>query len=222
MKTPSLRMRRTVSLSAVPLAVLLAGGLVWQGSQAAFTDDTSNDNNVWSAGSMDLIDDDNGVAAFNIYSIVPTQRGQRCIVVTSYANHPSEVRPYVRNLTSTKNEPTDTALEDHLFLDLVQGDGGSFGDCEGFAADAATATGFGAAGRQPISVLNRDHSSFDSGGAVWQTTGDIQTTGEKRTYKITWEFDTDGLTQEQVNSLQKGTVGAELVWEIHSSDHPNP
>ena len=37
MRAPSSRTRRIVSLSAAPVAVLLAGAMVWQGSSAAFT-----------------------------------------------------------------------------------------------------------------------------------------------------------------------------------------
>jgi hypothetical protein len=37
MKTPSARIRTIAAFAAAPVAVLIAGGIVWQGSLAAFT-----------------------------------------------------------------------------------------------------------------------------------------------------------------------------------------
>ena len=47
MRAPSSRTRRILSVGAAPVAVLLAGLMVWQGSQAAFTAETYNAGNNW-------------------------------------------------------------------------------------------------------------------------------------------------------------------------------
>ena len=43
------RARKWIAVSAGPLAVLIAGGLVWQSSTAAFTATTRNSGNAWSS-----------------------------------------------------------------------------------------------------------------------------------------------------------------------------
>jgi hypothetical protein len=206
MKTPSARIRTIAALSTGPIAVLVAGAMVWQGSQAAFTATTRNAGNSWSAGSVVLTDDDLGAAAFTVENIVPGQTGQKCIVVTSNATVPGEVRPYSANLIAAND------LEDRIFLQLEQGTGGSFNDCTGF-----TATGTAIAD-QALSTLATTNSDYATGGAAWQTAG---TAGETRSYRATWRFDTTGLTQEQVNAFQGARVGIDLVWELQS-DAPTP
>lgn len=206
MKTPSARIRHIAAFSAGPVAILIAGGMVWQGSQAAFTATTRNAGNSWTAGSVVLTDDDLGAAAFTVENIVPGQTGQKCIVVTSNADVAGEVRPYSENLLAANN------LEDRIFLQLEQGTGGSFNDCTGF-----TPTGTAIAD-QPLSTLATANADYATGGAAWQTAG---TAGETHSYRATWRFDTTGMTQEQINALQGARVGLDLVWELQS-DAPTP
>jgi hypothetical protein len=202
MKTPSARIRTIAALSAGPIAVLIAGGLVWQGSQAAFTATTRNAGNSWSTGSVFLSDDDLGAAAFTVENIVPGQTGTKCIVVTSNANVPGQVHPYSGNLIAA------SGLENRIYLKLEHGTGGSFNDCTGF-----TATGTAIAD-QTLSTLATTNHDYASGGTAWSTAG---TAGETRSYRATWRFDTTGLTQEQVNTLQGARVGIDLVWELQSN-----
>ncbi|MEV4688998.1 hypothetical protein [Microbacterium sp. LWH3-1.2] len=203
MKTPSTRIRTIAALAAGPVAVLIAGGMVWQGSQAAFTATTRNAGNSWTTGSVFLTDDDLGAAAFNVENLVPGQTGQKCIVVTSNATVPGEVRLYSDNLLSANG------LEDRIFLQVEQGTGGSFNDCTGFSAAGA------AIADQPLSTLATTHADYATGGAAWQTAG---TDGETRSYRASWRFDTTGMTQAQIDALQGASVGIDLVWELQSDE----
>jgi hypothetical protein len=205
MKTPSARTRKIATFAAAPLAVLIAGGMVWQGSQAAFTASTRNAGSSWSTGNVVLTDDDLGAAAFTVENIVPGQTGQKCIVVTSQSNVPGEVRAYTQNLISAKG------LENRIYFDLEQGTGGSFNDCAGFSPASNTVPSL------PISTLASVNSDFASGGAAWQTAG---TPGETQSYRGTWRFDTTGLSQDAINALQGARVGIDLVWELQSDDSP--
>ena len=45
MKSPSARTTKIVSLAAAPVAIVLAGAMVWQASNAAFTATTRNSGN---------------------------------------------------------------------------------------------------------------------------------------------------------------------------------
>jgi len=184
---------------------LVAGGMVWQGSQAAFTASTRNAGNSWSTGSVMLTDDDQGAAAFTVENMVPGQTGQKCIVVTSQSNVEGEVRAYTQNLVSSRG------LEDRIFFDLEQGTGGSFNDCTGFTPSA------NAVPELPLSELAEVNHDFETGGAVWETAGEA---GETQSYRGTWRFDTTGMTQEQVNALQGARVSIDLVWELQSDESP--
>jgi hypothetical protein len=205
MKTPSSRLRSIAMLGAAPLAVLVAGGMVWQGSQAAFTASTRNAGNSWSTGNVVLNDDDLGAAAFTVENIVPGQTGQKCIVVTSQSNVRGEVRAYTQNLITSRG------MEDRIYLDLEQGTGGSFNSCTGFAPIANTVP------ELPLSTLATVNKDFGTGGSVWQTAG---TPGETQSYRATWRFDTTGMSQDAINALQGARVGVDLVWELQSAGSP--
>ncbi|MFL4475579.1 hypothetical protein ACIPVK_16410 [Paeniglutamicibacter sp. MACA_103] len=205
MKTPSARTRKIAMFGAAPLAILIAGGMVWQGSQAAFTASTRNAGSAWSTGNVVLTDDDLGAAAFTVENIVPGQAGQKCIVVTSQSNVPGEVRAYTQNLISAKG------LEDRIFFDLEQGTGGSFNDCTGFTPTANNVP------ELPLSTLASVNRDFATGGAPWDTAGNP---GETQSYRGTWRFDTTGMSQSEVNALQGARVGIDLVWELQSDQSP--
>ncbi|KNH23202.1 hypothetical protein ACU18_00160 [Arthrobacter sp. ZBG10] len=191
--------------ASAPVALLIAGGMVWQGSQAAFTASTRNAGNSWSTGNVVLTDDDLGAAAFHVENIVPGQTGQKCIVVTSQSNVAGEVRAYTQNLVTSKG------LENRIFFDLEQGTGGSFNDCTGFTPTANTVP------ELPLSTLATVNRDFATGGAPWDTTG---TPGETQSYRGTWRFDTTNLSQDEVNALQGARVSIDLVWELQSDNAP--
>ena len=207
MNAPSSRARKIAMFAAGPLAVLIAGGLVWSGSQAAFTANTRNAGNSWSSGNVVLTDDDLGSAAFTVENIVPGQTGEKCIVVTSQSNVAGEVRAYTQNLISARG------LEDRIFFDLELGTGGSFNDCTGFIATANQVP------ELPLSSLASVNRDFATGGASWETAG---TPGETQSYRGSWRFDTAGMSQDAINALQGARVGIDLVWELQSDGTPTP
>jgi hypothetical protein len=196
------RSRRIAVAAAGPLAVLLAGGLVWQASDAAFTSSTRNAGNAWSSGQVTLTDDDLGAAAFTVERLTPGDTGTKCIVVTSNSDVPGEVRSYTQNLV------VDSNLEDHIFLKVEAGTGGSFNDCTGFVPNP------GSLPAQSLSTLNTVNHDYATGGAAWVTAG---TPGESRSYRGTWTFDTTGLTQAEIDGLQGARVSVDLVWELQSN-----
>jgi hypothetical protein len=205
MNTPSARTRRITAYSAGPVAILLAGALVWSGSQAAFTATTRNAGNAWSTGSLALTDDDRGVAGFTVESMVPGDSGEQCIVITSGSDVAGEVRVYAENINSTRG------LENYIFFDVERGTGGSFGDCTGFVSAENDVPAL------PLSALRTANYDYATGGSPWTTTG---TPGEQTTYRGTWRFDTTGLSQQQVDALQGGSVSMDMVWELQSGDTP--
>jgi hypothetical protein len=205
MRTPSIRTRRILSLTVGPVAVLLAGMMVWQGSSAAFTATTRNAGNSWSTGSVVLTNDSAGVAGFQVSHMIPMQTGSKCIVVTSTSSVPGVVKSYLQNLAVSAQ-----GLEKYVTLQVTQGTGGSFNNCTGFVADAGTPLL-----PMPLATVAANAKDFATGMLPWSTTGN--TAGESKTYKATWLFDTSALTQLQIDALQGATVSADFVWELQSN-----
>lgn len=199
MRAPSIRTRRIVSRSGGPVAVLLAGLLVWQGSNAAFTAETHNNGNNWDAGSLLLTDDDAGGAMFGITNMVPGSTGSKCIVVTATSTVAGVVKTYVSSLTAG-------GLEDNITMLVQQGTGGSFADCTGFTVAATEPV-------QSLSTMYTDHGSFTNGVLSWAK----GTGAETKTYKFTWVFNVGTLTEAEVNALQGTDVGANFEWELQNN-----
>jgi hypothetical protein len=197
------RVRRIVTAGTAPIAILVAGLLVWQGSTAAFTSQTRNIGNSWETGSVFLTDDDLGAAAFQISDVLPGQSGAKCITVTSTSSVAGEVRMYMARLGSD-------GLENAIKVSLELGSGGSFaGGCATFVPDIPDVTD-----PIPVGTLAALYTDYTTGGLPWATTGDEN--GESRTYRVTWVFDTTGLTQAQVDGLQGKSVSADVVWELQT------
>ncbi|PAU85826.1 hypothetical protein CK505_16840 [Kocuria sp. WN036] len=204
MHAPSPRARKIAGLSAAPIDVLVAGVMVWQGSTAAFTATTRNAGNSWATGQVALTDDDAGRAGFTVENLVPGATGEKCIEVTSNSTVAGEVRAYTQNLSGSA-----AGLEDHIDLRVERGTGGSFESCDGFAPVP------GALPAQSLTTLSQANRDYATGGAVWGTEGRA---GESSTYRGTWTFDTEGLTQSQIDALQGSRVSVDLVWELQSND----
>jgi hypothetical protein len=206
MKKPSVRTRRLAIFAVGPLAILLAGGLVWQSSQAAFTATTRNSGNAWSSGNVVLTDDDLGAAAFTVQNLVPGQTGQKCIVVTSNSTVPGVVKAYQQNLVTSAQ-----GLETHIMFRMEEGTGGSFNSCAGFVPKGAPLA------LQTLPFLAANNKDYASGALPWTTTG---VSGETHSYRATWVFDTTAMTQQAIDALQGARTSADVVWELQSSDAP--
>ncbi|MDQ1536235.1 MAG: hypothetical protein QOE58_628 [Actinomycetota bacterium] len=199
MHLPSSRNRRVLSLSIAPAAVLLAGLMVWQGSNAAFSARTQSTGNSWATGTVTLSDDDNGSAMFQIQNVVPGQSGSKCIVVKTTSLVPGVVKMYSGELVTN-------GLQDYVDVTIDQGIGGSFSDCTGFSVDPAATED-----SQTLQSLFSSHTSFSSGILPWVTTGSAL--GESKTYKIGWVFNTVGLNQTAIDGLQGKTSSINFLWE---------
>jgi len=184
------------------VAVLLAGLLVWQGSNAAFSAQTHNNGNNWETGTVALTDDDAGTAMFGLANMVPMQTGSRCITVTADTSVPGGIKTDVPTLTIG-------GLENYLDVVIEQGSGGSFaGGCSGFVNEQTEAS-------QTLTNLYTDHHDYTNAvdHLFWNKAAGV----ESRTFKITWTFNTTSLTVDQVNALQGKDVGAVFEWELRNN-----
>lgn len=203
MNRPSQRTTKVVAALATPVALVAAGVLVFQASNAAFTGQTRNSGNEWSTGSVNLTDDDNGQARFQVTNMLPGQTETKCVKVTANASVPSLVKGYTVNpVTSVQG------LEDHIDITVRSGDGGTFADCTGFVSDGEIT-----AGPTPLSTLAQANT-YETGIGGWDVAGGAP---ESKTYQFTWTFDTTGLTQSQIDQLQGAKTGIDVQWEMRSN-----
>lgn len=204
MRAPSNRTRRIVSLSAAPVAVLLAGAMVWQGSSAAFTADTRSIGNAWETGSLAISDDDGGHAMFEAIDIVPGQTGEKCIAVTATSPNVSTIKLY------TGDAGLD-GLEQYIKLTIEQGTGGGFtAGCAGFTA----ANPVNKETSQTVSSLATDHTSWANAILPWTLSPGSTT----KTYKFDWVFDVgSGMDEAAVNALQGKAVSINFEWELQNN-----
>jgi hypothetical protein len=197
MRTPSPRTRKILALTSGPVAILLAGLMVWQGSVAVFTAETFNAGDNWQAGSVTLSNDGTGGAMFSLGTLVPGQTGSHCIVVTA-----TGVAGVVK--TYTQNNVLD-GLESNITMKIEQGTGGSYGNCTGFTPAATYDT-------QTLATLF-SASSYTTGILPWTTTSGTTT----KVYKFTWTFDVGGLSDAAVNALEGKSVRTDIEWELQNS-----
>ena len=197
----SLRAARIAAACATPIAVVAAGALVWQGSYAAFTGQTRNSGNDWSTGTVALTDDDQGSARFQVSNMEPGDSDTKCLTVTANASVPGTVRAYAVNPTITS-----TDLADHILVSVDEGTGGSYASCDGFTEISSPAVDV------PMSSFIQ-RSNFAQGDGDW----DVQPGTSSRTFRITWKFDTTGMTQTQIDALQGKHAGLDIQWELQSN-----
>lgn len=183
-------------LVALPVALGLIGAsaIVWQSSTAAFSGTTSNAANSWAAGTVSLTDDDTATAMFTASGLVPGSTGTKCITVT----YGGSANAYIR-LYSSAN--TGATLQPYLDIVIEEGTGGSFGSCAGFTPTTSLATGTLAA--------------FTSTNTSWATalgSGAVVTTGQARTYRITYT-----LNASTPDAQQGASSTATFQWEARTS-----
>jgi hypothetical protein len=116
--------RSTARVLAAALAALLVSFLVIDRSAAAFKATSENAGNTFTLGRVTLGDDDAGAPLFTLPALVPGELVENCITVT-YAG---SVYPATVRLSGTGTGP----LAPSLLMKLDAGDGGGFGDCDGF------------------------------------------------------------------------------------------
>lgn len=193
--------KRVVMALATPVAILAGAALVWQASYAAFSGTTRSSGNSWQTGSVALTDDDSGSARFQATGLTPGSTQTRCITVTANATVAGVVKGYAVNPVTSPQ-----GLENHILITIDQGNGGSFSTCTGFVSTGNLLTDL------PLSTL-ATFNDYAQGMGGWAVTAGTQS----RTYQVTWEFDTTGMTQAQLDQLQGAQTGIDIQWELQSS-----
>jgi hypothetical protein len=194
--------QRVLVALATPAAILGAGALVWHASYASFSGTTRSSGNNWSTGQVALSDDDAGSARFQVANMVPGQTDTKCIKVTANATVPGTVKGYALNPVTSAQK-----LEDRVLITVEDGTGGDFASCTGFVPDGAALVT-----DMKLSTLAA-FNTYANGMGGWAISPGTQT----RTYRVTWKFDTTGMTQGALDALQGAQTGIDIQWELQSS-----
>jgi hypothetical protein len=208
--------RRRIVRALAPLCgLMLAGGLVWQGSNAAFTATTNAPGNAWNAGTVNLTSNTgaagafvaSGTARFAVSNIKPGDTGTACVTVRSTGTSPSIGRFYVQNVTGT----IAPALAPQIKLTVGYG---TLPNGTGVGTNIpAACTGAPAITNYITNIaLTALPTSYAAAANSWTLAGGTGVT-ENRVYRITWSFDTTG-TNAGDNLLQGRSAGADFVWEV--------
>ena len=196
---PSRRFAKIASLVAVPASIAVSGLVVSQASYSAYSATTVNPTNNWATGTVALADDDTNTAAFTATNLKPGSTGTKCIAVTSTGSLASNVKLYATNPASTKD------LAANINFKVVQGSGGSFGDCAGFTPLVSGAELYSGT----VAGFASSYTGFNKGLGDWAPTG---TATETRTYQITYSVRT-----EAPDTTQGGTAALGLTFEAQNS-----
>ena len=195
--------RRRALRSVAPAAgLLLAGLLVWQGSNAAFTATTTSPGNTWTAGSVALENNaidgvyrQVGQAAFSLTNIKPGDTLSRCITVRSAGTVPANGRFYVTNVSGVAG-PGGGSLPTQIRL-TVQTGSSAPADCTGFTSSGTVVNDV---------ALPSVVGSYAAAPNSWTLTG---TANETQTYRVTYVFD-----PAAGNAFQGSSATATFNWEV--------
>jgi hypothetical protein len=158
---------------------------------------TSNSGISLAAGSVDLVDDDAGSAAFTVSNLIPGASVTRCIVVTYQGSIPTPgpVRVYSGGYTDSGDFST------YLNLTVEEGSGGTFAGCTGFIASSTIESG-------TLANFGAIHTNYTNGAGIW----DPAATPESRTYRITFQLASASPNSEQGQSV----TGLTFTWEVQT------
>jgi hypothetical protein len=128
---------RMVAGALVP-GLVGSGALVWHESSAAFSATSSNPSNSWSAGTVNMTDNDGGTALLALANATPGQSDAGCITVTYSGSLAATVWLYATVTGSSAGH--DVTVTRGSFA----GGPPAFYSCTGFTADSTNYAGAGA------------------------------------------------------------------------------
>ncbi|MFV0526866.1 MAG: TasA family protein [Acidimicrobiales bacterium] len=195
---PRRRSPLTLSRTLGPLVGIAAAAVMVVGSSdAAFTANTSNQSNTYSAATVSLVDDDSGSALMQLSNLVPGDSATKCITV-NYTGSTFDLTP-VKLYAALASEVDGFAS--HVDMTISVGTGGSYSDCTGFTETSQLYSG-------TLSNLAATNSSFATG-----ITGYTPASGStSRTYKFVATLGSD-----TPDTAQGDSVTANFTWEVQSA-----
>jgi len=141
------RRERALMLTAAACALVITAWFAMGQTRATFSDTTENPNNLFSTGSVELTDDHNGVAMFNVSDLLPGMSVQEEIEVINASPTDLSAKLYTaafEETIDTSTTRTETGLAENLevMVEMVDTPGGTASGTvfDGTLAQLATAT----------------------------------------------------------------------------------
>jgi len=220
------RRRRRWLAAAIPLSMLLSSALVWQSSEAAFTDTDATGTNSWTTGSVTVDIAQTGVAVFNaltdlrpddtLLALAPpgpaavgphgpfvasltTNGGSRCITVTYSGTSTGDIRMYA-TIAGT--------LAPYLLFSVDTGSGATNVDCTGYTSSGSYIYG---SANNTTAFLSGFPTAFDATAPSVATEWSNVTATTSKQYRLSW------LLAKGVSELSQGkTSTAVFTWEAQN------
>ncbi len=197
-----LRSRNTTTkIFATAVVVGLIGAVAGVGTWSAFSATTSNDNNTFSAGTVNLADNDANSAMLSLSAASPGDSDTSCIEVGFSGTLASTVRLY--------GTTTGTGLDQYLDLTVTRGTlpaTPAFDSCTNFTADATDYTGNGA-GVVYKGTLQGYADSYTAGHVdPVAASPESWTNGEKHSYKFV-------VTVQNNDAAQGKSASQQFTWD---------
>ena len=187
---------------ATVLVVGAVGALVAAGTRSAFSATTASGSNTFTAGTVQISDNDAGSAMLSLSLARPGDSDTGCILVTYGGSLDASVRLYA-SLTGT--------LGPYLNLTITRGTdaGPSFDSCAGFTPDVTNYLGLGA-GIVYSGTLAGLPTSY-AAGLLDPVSGPLETwtTSESHSYRIRVELANDPAAEGQ-------SATAAFTWEARN------
>ena len=200
------RQTMAVVLAAL-LGLALVAAMITRTSEAAFTATTDNTGNTFTAGTIQLSDDDGGATAlFDVTGMEPGDVVEGCIVVTynGTVNTPGAVTMYSGGFTDVfGSDPASDGLSDNLLVTIQEGTSTTgFNDCTGFTATSTIHN------QSTLAAFDTAANDYASGVGTWTPSGD----GDTQAYRVEVELNANTPNAEQ----GAATNGLGFTWEVQS------
>jgi predicted ribosomally synthesized peptide with SipW-like signal peptide len=195
----------TLRKTLISFAIVgFAGAVAGSGAFSAFSQTTSSDNNVVTAGSVNITTDSPGTAAYSLPTAKPGDTAQRCFQVTYSGSLPSTVKFYRGALSGD-------GLESYVNL-VIQKGTGTATNCSDFAA---AANGGSAIYSGTLGAFSA--TSFAGGVSVLNRAGSASWTNAAPNNVVTFRIQAT-LDAATPSSMQTKTTGThQFIWEAQNS-----
>jgi predicted ribosomally synthesized peptide with SipW-like signal peptide len=195
--------RSGIELALALLLVPAIGVVVGAGSWAAFADTTVNPSSSFTAGSVDIDDNDGGTAMLTIANGIPGSSDTGCIQVSYAGSLPASVRLY--------GSTSGTGLDQYLDVTVTRGtiSAGAFDSCTSFTADALNYIGAGP-GVIYSGTLQGYPDSFAAGLVDPPGFPELWTSGETHAYRLT-------VTVQSNSAAQGRNATQTFTWEARNT-----
>lgn len=185
------------ALAVVGLATLTT-------TKAAFTATTGNAGSTFTAGSVELTDNDANSVLFTVPAMVPNRPEVKCIHVT-YAGVPADVRLY--GAVTNAPAPGKGSLAPYLTTTIEEGTGVAAANCAGFVPNApATVVHGSGVGNTTLDEFRLGRTNFANGLPVLAA---ASAGNAARSYRIT-------MTLADDNAAQGKDASVTFTWEAQN------